>query len=281
MLITGHEGFIGRALFRKDRDTGYDILNGDDIKDRAKLQDTIETSGQKVIANLAAISGVMDCYNNPIEAVYTNTAGAVNVLEVARQTYATKVILCSSGAVASLKSPYAASKHSMEAFGLAYMRSYGLSVVSMRFSNIYGAGSIDKTSVVAQFCKQALTTGRLIVNGDGSQTRDFVFLDDVVEAIETIAETPAAMTPPIVQVNGGNQVSINEIAEIVKGLAFDYCDWPIEIVHTEARPGDVQSNEFSRDYHTLTGTTDIREGISKTFDYFLKIRDQLGTREAS
>ena len=266
MLITGGSGFIGSAYIEKYGGENLDITSSDlygDIRSPHAVDETVK--GQDGIINMAAISGVMDCYNDPVNAVATNVQGAVNVLEAGR-AHSIPVILASSGAVNSPTNPYAASKFAMETFAVAFAHSYGLDVSCLRFTNVYGPGSKDKTSAIAAFCKQALTTGKIIVKGTGEQTRDFVYIEDVVEAIKVVTDTPQQMKPPIINICGGNQPSISEIAHIIRDLAGD-----CEIVYTEPRIGDVPSNVVGRDFHRLQGNTDIRDGIEKTFNYFKEV----------
>ena len=151
----------------------------------------------------------------------------------------------------------------MEAFGLAFAKSYGLGVTSLRFTNVYGEGSVDKTSVIANFCKQALQNGKIVVEGDGEQTRDFVYVGDVVEAIRVVENTPLPMMPPIIQVCGNNQVSINTIAEMIADMIG-----MTRVVHTKPRIGDVRENYPQEGISAIYGNTDIMVGIERTVNYF-------------
>ena len=121
MLGTGHRGFIGTA-FAPEYAQGFDVLNGDDIRNPYAISDCVSQVKPEVIIHLAAISGVEPCMKDPISACGTNVQGSVNVLEAAKQNGSGRVLLASSGAVTAPTHPYAASKRAMEDFGIAYRR---------------------------------------------------------------------------------------------------------------------------------------------------------------
>lgn len=253
MLVTGHAGFIGTALAPKYA-TGFDLIHGDDIRNPAAIHDA--AVGEDVIIHLAALSGVEQCMKDPINACATNAQGSVNVLEAAKLNGVKRVLLASSGAVAAPTHPYAASKRAMEDFGAAYRR--WLQVTTLRFTNIYGPGSIKKTSAIAMFCKQALTTGEIVIFGDGEQTRDFVYIQDVVDGITYAATTDTPME--ILEICSGSQTSLNEVAEIISAQTG------ASVVHTQAREGDVRSNALSSQNPRFSGVTALETGIKHTLE---------------
>lgn len=252
VLVTGHKGFIGQAL--KFDYEGFDLKDGLDIR---SLRDLSVMGDRKIIVNLAAISGVMPCYNDPLLALSTNVQGPVNIMKIAT-ALKQRVILASSGAVKEANHPYAASKRAMEDFAEAYRKSYGLDVSCLRFTNVYGTGSIDKNSVIAQFCKDALTSGEIAVFGSGKQTRDFVYIEDVAEGIKQVLPK----SHPVVQVIGGKQVEIGWVAEHIASLTG------AKVTYQDARTGDVMSNHPDPCIPSLIGKTSLRNGIEKTLSYF-------------
>lgn len=257
MLITGHAGFIGQVCISALRPVGgFDLVNGHDIRNPMAIRDA--AADHDVIIHLAAISGVEPCLKDPISACATNVQGSVNVLEAAKLNGASRVLLASSGAVNASQHPYAASKRAMEDFGTAYRR--WLDVTILRFTNIYGPGSIKKSSAIAMFCKQALTTGEIVIYGDGEQTRDFVYIQDVVDGIKYAAtcEKP----PEILEVCSNTQISLNVVAEIVSGLTG------ARVTHTDEREGDVRSNQLTSENPRFTGLTDLETGIKATLEDF-------------
>ena len=149
-----------------------------------------------VIVHLAANTGVVQSVNDPGHDLQTNVIGTVKMLEAARENGVSKFIFASSGAplgdvqppmheelATHPKSPYGASKLAGEAYCSAYFHSFQIDTVSLRFSNVYGPGSSRKNSVIAKFIKSALSKETLEIHGSGEQTRDFIYVDDLVKAI--------------------------------------------------------------------------------------------------
>ena len=125
-----------------------------------------------------------------------NVLGTLNLLESSRINKIKKIVFASSSAplgnvnetiseslpVKPL-SPYGSSKASAESYFSSYFNSYGISSVILRFSNIYGPGSFFKSSVIAKFIKQIFNQSEIIIFGNGNQSRDFLYIDDVTSAI--------------------------------------------------------------------------------------------------
>ena len=145
--------------------------------------------GADVIVHLAANTGVGPSVENPRMDCTTNVLGTFNYLEACRVNNISRFVFASSGApigecippiheelACHPVSPYGASKLAGEAYCSAYFRSYGVNTVALRFGNVYGPGSTHKSSVVAKFIRQAMNGETLEIYGDGSQTRDFIYL---------------------------------------------------------------------------------------------------------
>ena len=152
--------------------------------------------GAEIIVHLAANTGVGPSVENPRADMESNIIGTFNMLEAARQNTIKRFVFASSGApigevdppIHEEKSPkpvspYGASKLSGEGYCSAYYRSFGITTVSLRFGNVYGPRSKHKNSVIAKFFKKALNGETLEVYGDGNQTRDFIYMDDLINAI--------------------------------------------------------------------------------------------------
>ncbi len=152
--------------------------------------------GSDVIVHLAANTGVGPSVKDPRSDCFANVIGTFNYLEAARYQQVKRFIFASSGAPigeaappiheelpAHPVSPYGASKLAGEGYCSAYYSSFGIDTVSLRFGNVYGPGSKHKSSVVAKFIRLALDGQILEIYGDGTQTRDFIYIDDLVEAI--------------------------------------------------------------------------------------------------
>lgn len=152
--------------------------------------------GCDIIVHLAANTGVGPSVISPRTDLLNNVLGTFNYLESARENKIKRFIFASSGAavgnalppiheevVAKPVSPYGASKLAGEAYCSAYFRTYQIDTVVLRFGNVYGPGSSKKTSVIARFIKETMHGKEIEIFGDGSQTRDFIYIDDLINAM--------------------------------------------------------------------------------------------------
>ena len=152
--------------------------------------------GIDVVVHLAANTGVAPSVEDPRSDCISNVIGTLNYLESARHNRAKRFVFASSGApvgectppiheemVPHPVSPYGASKLAGEGYCSAYFRTYSVETVALRFGNVYGPGSGHKNSVVAKFIRHAMQGETLEIYGDGKQTRDFVYIDDLVNAM--------------------------------------------------------------------------------------------------
>lgn len=179
-LVTGSAGFIGSNLMeRLDDADGWDVKIGKNVL----MLDAEAVGDVDRIVHLAALSGIQQCDLSPRDAYLTNCTGTFRVLEAARVT-GSSVIFASSAAAARPANPYAASKAAAEAWCEAYAKSYGVEVSVLRLGNVYGPGSWNKTSVIANMLRSAIEKDQIPVDGDGSQLRHFVHVGDVYEAIQ-------------------------------------------------------------------------------------------------
>lgn len=153
-----------------------------------------------IIVHLAANTGVGPSVEDPRHDMEANVIGTFNMLEAARRNNVKRFIFASSGAsvgeceppiheelAAHPVSPYGAGKLAGEGYCSAYFRTFGLETVSLRFGNVYGPGSSNKNSVITKFIKQALTGEICKIFGDGNQSRDFIYIDDLTNAIMKVA----------------------------------------------------------------------------------------------
>ncbi len=165
-----------------------------DIKDPTACRQAAQDVD--VIIHLAANTGVGPSVDDPVADMQANVMGIVHMLEAARQNTDLRFVFASSGApVGEVEppiheelaphpvSPYGASKLAGEGYCSAYYRTFGVKTVALRFGNVYGPGSTHKSSVVAKFIRQAMQGETCEIYGDGSQTRDFIYIDDLTEAI--------------------------------------------------------------------------------------------------
>ena len=247
-LITGGAGFIGSALANRLVREGHhvraldDLSAGDparldsqvlftrgDVKDVPKLWTLLQHVD--CVYHLAARVSVPESILYPRDYNDVNVGGTVAIMEAVRDAGVKRVVLASSGAVYGEKyrqpvsektipnpdSPYAVSKIASEHYVFTIGVLCGIETVALRIFNAYGPGQFVPAShapVIPQFLKQAQGGGSLVVFGDGNQTRDFVYIDDVVDALFAAA-TASDVDRRIINVGSGQEVSINQLVEKV------------------------------------------------------------------
>jgi len=234
--------------------------------------------GMDCIVHLAANTGVGFSVDNPRLDLETNITGTFNLLEAARQAGVQQFVFASSAAPAGQVtppvheevaphpvSPYGASKLAGEGYCSAYAISFGINTVSLRFGNVYGPRSKHKSSVVAKFIRKALAGEVCEIFGDGTQTRDFIYIDDLVDAILLAMNFKGK--GEIFQIATGKEITILEVAEI---LQTELCSHGVQmkIQHSGRRLGDVYRNfaDISKAKSILgwEPVMKLKQGIQKT-----------------
>ncbi|OCC14674.1 UDP-glucose 4-epimerase [Dissulfuribacter thermophilus] len=263
--------------------TVVELCVGDILDEKLAMQ---VTQGMDVIVHLAANTGVAPSVENPRMDCMTNVIGTLNYLEAARLNSVQRFVFASSGApVGEVDppiheelaphpvSPYGASKLAGEGYCSAYYRTYGVETVALRFGNVYGPGSGHKSSVVAKFIKRALNSEELEIYGDGKQTRDFIYIDDLIEAI-WLAAIKKNIGGEIFQIASNAETTVVELSEKLIGILKKYGVKDITVVHRRPRLGDVRRNYSSttkaRDLLGWTPQYELDKGLDLTVDYFLK-----------
>ncbi|MEQ8826885.1 MAG: GDP-mannose 4,6-dehydratase [Parvibaculum sp.] len=242
-------------------------------------------AGAGVIIHLAGASGVQASVDDPRSDAEQNVLGTLNCITAARDVGASRFVFASSHATlagasppfredmaASPMSPYGVSKLAGEGYCAAFFQSYGLEAVALRFSNAYGPFSAHKSSVVSSFIRRALESGEAVVYGDGTQTRDLIFVDDVARAIRGSALS-ADCGGEIFHIATGVEVSVNELIDILLA-AFERRGLPpFSVRHAPARPGEA-TRSFSdiAKAHRILGwkpEISLHDGVERTLDWFL------------
>jgi UDP-glucose 4-epimerase len=208
VIVTGSKGFIGSHLMKALGSRGYnfDIRMSQtlDVNNARMLQAMILNVKPKVIVHLAAISSLKDVDRDPEQALKTNIVGTFNVLRLAKK-YKVRVILASSGAVhESESSLYAVTKDCVEKLGRMHDNA-----IIMRFFNVYGKGS---KSVVNKFIKQIKNAK--IVTLNGNTTRDYIYIDDVVNAIMRVVDAKEPQS--LYEVGTGRGVTLRKLISIIR-----------------------------------------------------------------
>jgi UDP-glucose 4-epimerase len=290
ILVTGGAGFIGsRLVAALADDNDVRVLDDRSRGSRAAVPDAVEfvdgdvrdastvaeaTADVDVVFHLAANISVDRSVAAPVESHRVNVDGTLNVLEAAREADA-RVVFASSAAVygepASIpvaesdrktpSSPYGAEKLSADRYVRLYADLYDLETVSLRYFNVYGPGGLatDYSGVIDAFLTRARDGDDLPVHGDGTQTRDFVHVSDVVRANLLAAVTDRVGTA--YNVGTGESVTINRLAELI----VDVTGSDSEIVHTSPRAGDIDESEASieraREALGYRPRVSLREGL--------------------
>lgn len=169
-------------------------------------------------------------------------------------------------------SPYGASKLSGEGYCSAYYRSFGVETVALRFGNVYGPFSGKKNSVVAKFIREALAGETLEVYGDGAQTRDFVYVEDLIGAIQLAAGRPE-VGGEIFQIAANAETSIIELIDLLVPVLAGAGHATVKMLHAAPRLGDVRRNfsdtSKARNMLGWRAGVDLKEGLKRTVEWFL------------
>jgi UDP-glucose 4-epimerase len=255
-----------------------------DVRDRKIAERACR--GVDALIHLAANTGVIPSIEDPGTDCVTNVIGTFHYLEAARLNSVKRFIFASSGAplgeqkppiheemVPRPISPYGASKLCGEAYCSAYYGSYGLETVVLRFGNVYGPHSTHKGSVVAKFIKHVLVSEPLPIYGDGNQTRDFVYVEDLVEAVLLAVEKPG-IGGQVFQIATHQEHTVGEVAEGVNAFALKFLGRSSPVVYEGERTGEVRRN-FSdiakaRRMLGFEPKYDLKTGLEKTFLWFLE-----------
>jgi UDP-glucose 4-epimerase len=250
--------------------------------------------GMDAVVHLAANTGVGPSVENPRADMESNVIGIFNMLEAARTYKVDKFVFASSGApIGEVEppiheekaprpvSPYGASKLAGEGYCSSYFRTFGVKTVSLRFGNVYGPRSKHKNSVVAKFFKQALAGETLEIYGDGNQTRDFIYIDDLIQAIclavnpmPKVSRDLSHVSPygEVFQIATHKETTVNEITEEIKVLVERQTGKKVVVKYGEARLGDVKRNfsDISKAKRLLgfEPVFDLPKGLMKTLEYF-------------
>jgi UDP-glucose 4-epimerase len=259
-----------------------ELVLGDILNEELALR---AVAGADVIVHLAANTGVTPSVENPRADCLTNVVGTLNYLEAARREGARFILASSGGTVVGERTPpiheemaphpaapYGASKLAGEGYCAAYFGSFGLEAVALRFANVYGPHSQHKNSVVASFMQRALDGKALQVNGGGEQTRDFVYVEDVVAAIHASAVRPV-LGGQVMHIASGRETSVLELLELLTGLLEARGLRPT-VHHAPARPGEISRNcaDPAKACRLLgwRPQTSLEEGLARTLEWFAR-----------
>jgi UDP-glucose 4-epimerase len=262
---------------------------------RADIRDFLvarnATVGADVVVHLAANTGVEPSVEDPMRDCTMNVIGTFNYLEACRLNSVRRFVFASSGATIGEcqppiheelaphpVSPYGASKLAGEAYCAAYARSFGVEAVALRFGNCYGPLSSHKSSVVAKFTREALAGTPWKIYGDGGQTRDFIYVDDIVDAI-MLAATADAVGGEVFQIASNSETKVSDLVKKLAVVLESHGINTPEVHYAEPRVGDVRRNySETAKARTRLGWSpkvSLDQGLARTVRWFLDARERV------
>ncbi len=307
-LITGGAGFIGSNVVRMLLERGEKVTVLDDLSTgsasnleglegdlrfvRGSILDPPALSraldDARYVIHLAAQVSVPRSMDDPLGTHETNATGTLRVYEMARSVGVDRVVLAATcaiygddpslpkteGSPLAAQSPYAVSKYVGEQYGRAYTHELGLEVVSLRFFNVFGPRqdpSGGYAAVIPIFIAMALDGKTLTVHGDGEQTRDFVFVDNVAAAC-IAARTARGCAGEVFNIGTGVQTSLNDLIAGIEGALGHAVDRR----HGPERVGDVRHSVASivaaSERLGYVASVDLEAGLARTVDYYRQSR---------
>ncbi|MFX0202196.1 MAG: NAD-dependent epimerase/dehydratase family protein [Candidatus Hodarchaeota archaeon] len=304
VLVAGGAGFVGSNLVKKLSDEGAlvtvldDLFTGDysfiagllsttfvkgSVTDYDLVEDLVKQAD--IVFNLAA-RNIIVATKRPREDFNVNAGGMLNILIAARKYGIEKIVYSSSASVygnarylpineddrLNILNPYAASKLSAENYCMAFYESYDLPVTILRYSNVFGTNQSPSNpycGVVSKFFTSVLSGEPPQIHGDGEQTRDFTFVDDVVEATMLAALSPKVVGE-VLNVGTGKETTVRHLANIIIGLSGK----DLRPLYIDRRDIDnlrrrVLNIEKIRKNLRWIPSIPLEEGLSKTYEWLI------------
>ena len=307
-LVTGGAGFIGSNIVEKLLSIGekvrvldnfstgkrgnilpfldrIELVEGD-IRSYHIVREAVD--GVDFILHQAALPSVPRSIKDPITTNEVNVAGTLNILEAAKNTGIKRVVYASSSSVFGNSailpkkedmatepvSPYAVSKLAGEKYCKVFFKVFGLETVILRYFNVFGPKQ-DPTSqysgVIAKFINAFLNNKPITVYGDGEQSRDFTYVEDVVEANIISANCSSDCAGEVFNAARGDRVTLNQMIKLLKEI-FNIDK---QVIYTAPRPGDVKHSEadvskIERELGYKTKTA-FKDGLTKTVNWYKKV----------
>ena len=304
ILVTGGAGFVGSHIVdRLSPDNKVTVLDNlftgslsnlekskdriafikGDILDKSLVSNIV--ADVEFIFHLAANVGNIRSLQDPYFDMDVNIRGMLNLLEACRDSKVKRLVYSSSGAIFGEakylpideehplhpESPYAVSKMAAEKYAFAFYKVYGVPTASVRYFNIYGPrqDTSEYANAISIFLSRVKDGKSLTIFGDGKQTRDFIFIEDVVTANIMAATQPAAVGE-IFNIATGRATSINQITDIIKQISGRES----HIIYADPRAGEVRHSraniEKAQKLLGFSPKTNLREGLLLTWKEVIK-----------
>ncbi len=306
ILVTGGAGFIGSHVVDAYIKKGHEVVIFDDLSSGKKeylnpkaifvegdlthqlVIDTLFTDYGPfdVINHLAAQKSVSDSVRDPVNDATINILGSIRLFEAARKKNVKKIIFSSTGgalyggetglpfteeAPILPQSPYAITKYSVENY-LRFYQDFGLTTQILRYANVYGPRQDPhgEAGVVAIFSLKIIQGQPLVIYGDGSQTRDFTYVDDVVSANLVAIDNPTSL---VCNIGTGQETSVTSLAEMLNEVAQEMGLSMQTIVNKAPRPGEVKKSALAitraKKELNWQPRVNLRAGLTQTLRSFI------------
>jgi nucleoside-diphosphate-sugar epimerase len=305
-LVTGAAGFIGSNLVRHLLDHDHTVLgldnlstgrpvNLDPVADRMTFIEG-DIRDRDLVAELcadvdyvfhqAALPSVPRSIDNPWAANAHNVTGTLSVFLGARDAGVERVVFAASSSIygdtdqlpkeetmcSRPESPYAVSKHVGELYGEVFSDVYDIETVGLRYFNVFGPRqdpSSDYAAVIPKFIDLFVREEPPVIHGDGKQTRDFTYVENVVQANRKAALAPTEnVSGEIFNVGCGERITVNRLARELKAVTGA----SVDPVHGDPRPGDVRHSQAdiskAQSAFGYEPTVDLKEGLRRTVAWF-------------
>jgi len=302
-LVTGGAGFIGSSLVRRLLGVGHSVRVLDNLSTgfKSNLEECLNrielmegdvsefavcksaVAGVDYILHEAAIPSVQRSVDDPIRSNNANVTGTLNMLVAARDAKVKRFVFASSSSVygdtetlpkvetmpENPLSPYALTKHAGEEYCVLFYRIYGLPTVSLRYFNVFGPRQDPHSpysAVISRFVEAALAGRRPVVNGDGEQSRDFTYVENVVDA-NLLACEANGVEGMVFNIGTGERRSLNDLLRSLSSLVGRN----LEPEYANARLGDVRHSQAdigrARRYLRFEPKVSFLAGLERTLNW--------------
>jgi len=285
VLVTGHTGFIGSNMFRflesvGVEPVGYSRSTGQDIFDMEQLRAAVR--GCDLVYHFAAYAKPAESVLNPVEAIEVNMKGTLNVLEACRaegvplvypsscEIYGDSDVPIREEFPINPPNPYAASKAAADRICYTYFKSYGMDVKVVRLFNPYGPNQ-QLNKIIPTFYFQAVRNEPITVFGDGSDTRDYVYVEDIVRGLWMARRLPPG---EVVNLATGVATTNLEMAKLIIELTGSesevrFVDYPEIFGNIRRQTGSYEKAERMLGWKPEVG---LRDGVERTLRWLEGVR---------